>query len=134
MPNSKNIEKILRDCLFRDGEDQSSAVIAKGIVTNFGFHPERLKGHHNEIAKELSSLPQEFYDNGGGGWSFLEMCNDNNGVQWGEHMNMEQLVCLGIALEMVKELIPGMSNILPGGVPYYVIDIPGVDGEEASKT
>lgn len=123
MPNAQNIDKILKDCLFRDGEDQSTAVIAKGIVTNFGFHPKRLKAHHAEIVEELSSLPREFYTNGGGGWSFLNMCNDNNGVQWGEHRNMEQLVCLGIGLELVKELMPGMRDVLPGGVPYYVVDL-----------
>ena len=123
MPNAQNIDKILKDCLFRDGEDQSTAVIAKGIVTNFGFHPERLKDHHEEIVEELSSLPREFYANGGGGWSFLNMCNDNNGVQWGEHRSMEQLVCLGIALELVKELMPDMRDVMPGGVPYYVVDL-----------
>ncbi len=123
MPNAQNIDKILKDCLFRDGEDQSTAMIAKGIVTSFGFHPGRLKGHHREIVEELSSLPREFYANGGGGWSFLNMCNDNNGVQWGEHRSMEQLVCLGIALELVKELMPDMRDILPGGVPYYVVDL-----------
>ncbi|KKL12667.1 hypothetical protein LCGC14_2533460, partial [marine sediment metagenome] len=53
MPNAQNIDKILKDCLFRDGEDQSTSVFAKGIVTNFGFHPGRLKGHHAEIVEEL---------------------------------------------------------------------------------
>ena len=123
MPNAQNIDKILKDCLFRDGEDQSTAVVAKGIVTSFGFHPERLKDYHAEIVEELSSLPREFYANGGGGWSFLNMCNDNNGVQWGEHRSMEQLVCLGIALELVKELMPDMRDAMPGGVPYYVVDL-----------
>ncbi len=123
MPNAQNIDKILKDCLFRNSEDQSTAVIAKGIVNNFGFHPERLKNHHAEIVEELSSLPREFYVNGGGGWSFLNMCNDNNGCQWGEHINMEQLVCLGIALGLVEEQLPSMRDILPGGVPYYVVDL-----------
>ena len=124
MPNAQNIDTILKDCLFRNGEDQSAAMIAKGIVTNFGFHPERLEGHRVQIVEELSSLPSEFYANNGGGWSFLNMCNDNNGVQWGEHQNMEQLVCLGMALGLVKEQFPhDMRSVLPGGMPYYVVDL-----------
>ncbi len=123
MPNARNIDKIMKECLFLDGEDTSGAILAKGIIHSFGFHPKRLKDHYTEIVKELSSLPKEFYSGSGGGWSFMNMCNDNNGVQWGEHINMEQLVCLGIALNLVEEQMPGMRDILPGGVPYYVVNL-----------
>jgi len=124
MPSAQNINKILHDCLFRNGEDQSNHVIAKGIVTNFGFHPERLEAHRNEIITELSDLPTEFHADGGGGWSFLNMCNNKVGVQWtGAHRSMEQLVCLGIALKLVTEQMPGMRDVLPGGMPYYVVDL-----------
>ena len=133
MPNAQNIDKILKDCLFWEGEDQSTAIIAKGIVTNFGFHPRRLKENHTEIVGELSSLPQEFYADGGGGWSFLNMCNDNNGVQWGEHRSMEQLICLGIALGLVKELMPDMRDVMPGGMPYYVIDLHSTNQQETEN-
>ena len=127
MPNAQNINNILQDCLFRDGEDQSNHVKAEGITTNFGFHPERLEFHRSEVITELSDLPTEFYAEEGGGWSFLNMCNDKEGMQWtGEQRTMEQLVCLGIALGLVEELMPGMRNIMPGGVPYYVVDLRNV--------
>lgn len=123
MPNAQNINTILHDCLFRDGEDHSNHVKAKGIVTNFGFHPVRLESHRTEIAAELRDLPTEFYADGGGGWSFLNMCVNKAGIQWGEHKNMEQLVCLGIGLGLVKEVMPDMRHVMPGGMPYYVIDL-----------
>ncbi len=124
MPNAKTINTILKDCLFQDGEDHSNAVIAKGITLNFGFHPKRLESHRSEVITELNDLPTEFHVDGGGGWSFLNMCNDKAGELWtGEHRIMEQLVCLGIALKLVKEQMPDMRDVLPGGVPYYVVDL-----------
>ena len=58
----------------------------------------------------------------GGGWSFLQACVDKNGNHWGEHSNMEELFCLGIAIGKVESLLPrDMWKVLPGGVPYYVI-------------
>ena len=43
------IHEILKDCFFQQGEDTSTAVIVTGFTTKFGFHPERLMAHKDEI-------------------------------------------------------------------------------------
>lgn len=119
----QTVEKIFRDCLFQEGEDTSKHIPAEGITTNVGFHPDRLKQHHLEIVELLQELPSEFQEKHGGGWSFLNACEDKNGNLWtGLHSIMEQLFLLGIAIGQVKCLMPRqMWNALPGGVPYYVV-------------
>ncbi len=120
---SKNVESIFQDCLFKDGEDTSQHVPVYGLTINIGFHPDRLKLHEIEIADMLSELPDEFQVSGGGGWSFLNACNDMNGIQWtGFHRIMELLFLLGIAIGKAKFQLPReMWSALPGGMPYIVV-------------
>jgi hypothetical protein len=63
-------------------------------------------------------------ESGGGGWSFLNFCQDRHGTLWtGMHQTCEELIVLGIGLGMVKWCLPrGMWDALPGGMPYLVID------------
>lgn len=118
------VETVFRDCLFQEGEDTSHAVMAEGITTAVGFHPDRLESHRTEIEAMLDELPDEFKQSGGGGWSFLNACNDKHGEQWtGLHQRMEQLFQLGMAIGRVKLQSPRwMWSALPGGMPYYVIN------------
>ena len=119
---AKNVETIFMDCLFRDDEDTSKAVIVEGILNQFGFHPDRLESHKQAIAEMLAELPDEFQSDKGGGWSFLNACMTKAGEQWGEHQNMEQLFTLGIATKKANWLMPRkMWKALPGGMPYVVV-------------
>ena len=120
----QRVEAIFMDCLFKEGEDTSKHIKAEGIVRSVGFHPERLESHRAEIEALLGELPNEFKKSGGGGWSFLQACNDKHGNQWtGMHLRMEQLFQLGIGIGKVKSLMPReMWSALPGGMPYYIID------------
>lgn len=123
------VHEMFLDCLHRDGEPVTRPVIAKGIMHNFGFHPERLAGHADAIRSMLRQLPLPFHpeaEGGGGGWSFLQMCEDRNGELWAQHPTMEELMCLGIALNMVRYLLPrDVWGSLPGGVPYIAINVNG---------
>jgi hypothetical protein len=121
--NEEHVNRVFMDCLFRDGEDTRQYIKAEGIVRNVGFHPERLEGRRAEIVAMLDELPEQFHEKSGGGWSFLNACNDKHGNQWtGLHQTMEQLFQLGIAIGKVKSLMPReMWEALPGGVPYYVV-------------
>lgn len=121
--DSRRVEAIFMDCLFRDGEDTSKHVKAEGITTNVGFHPERLEAHKAEVEALLGELPDEFKEKGGGGMSFLNACNDRRGNQWTSfHRIMEQLFQLGVATGTAKLLMPReMWGALPGGMPYYVV-------------
>lgn len=119
---AENVETVFLDCLFRDGEDTSTAKIVDGVISRFGFHPTRLESHKSEIAELLDELPGEFHASNGGGSSFLNACMTKGGDQWGEHRNIEQLLSLGIATGNAKMLMPReMWNILPGGMPYFVV-------------
>jgi len=126
---SSNVEKVFLNCLFKDEEVEGKKmseikhVPVEGIITNIGFHPERLKASEGEIVELLSNLPDTFFESKGGGWSFLNMCVDKNEHQWGEQRNSEQLMMLGIGIGKVKILLPrAMWCTLPGGVPYLVVN------------
>lgn len=119
---AQNVEEILKDCLFKEGEDPSNAVKAEAVVSSFGFHPQRLAAHGPAIWEMLSQLPEQFKETGGGGWSFLNACMTQTGDQWGEHRNIDQLLALGIASKQARILFPReMWSALPGGMPYFVV-------------
>lgn len=123
--------EIFRDCLFRDeelngNETPDDAVLGEGIMRTFGFHPGRLKEHDAEIAEVLTGLPKEFYADGGGGWSFLNLCVDAEGHHWGEHVNVEQLCALAFATKRGMFLVPReLWSSMPGGMPYVMFDLKG---------
>lgn len=56
--------------------------------------------------------------------SFLSACNDKHGKQWADlHLRMEQLFQLGLAIGKAECVFSrDMWEILPGGMPYYVIN------------
>ena len=117
------VEEIFLDCLFRDGEDTSTALMVEGIMSTFGFHPGRLESHKEDVRELLSQLPVEFFPETGGGMSFLNACNTRDGELWtGEHRIMEQLFVLGMALKLVVCLLPReVWPALPGEMPYYMV-------------
>jgi len=129
--DSQEVEKAFMDCLYKEEELKGvngvpkGAVIVEGITNNYGFHPDRLKEKKNKVAEWLKALPHQFRKSEGGGWSFLNACNQENDVQWtGLHLRMEQLFCLGIGLGLVKYQLPReMWLSLPGGVPYLSVNI-----------
>jgi len=101
----------------------SKAVDIQGIVNEFRFNPSRIEERRDRIAELLSELPDQFHQDTGGGWSFLNACNDRQGRLWtGEHRTMEVLVCLGIACGLVTFTFPrNMWGMLPGRVPYLMV-------------
>jgi hypothetical protein len=131
MPDVQRIREIMQDTLWSDERgDTGEILVAKGILHHYGFNLERLETHRDEVRKMLDELPREFQKTaagGGGGWSFLNAAMDRDGHQWGEHRDIEMLFCLGSGLGMVICQLPReMWEILPGGMPYYEIDLDGV--------
>lgn len=121
------VETILMDVLYKpeeivNGETPTDAIITEGVMSKFGFHPVRLAAHQKEIEELLHELPKEFQEKTGGGWSFLNACMDKNGEQWGEHRDIDNLVCLGIAIGKAHIQLPrDMWNLFPGGMPYFIV-------------
>lgn len=120
MDIANEVDRIMRDCLNGTAD---GAVIVDGIVRKFGLNPEKISSHNEEIRALLNEMPDTFHKDTGGGWSFLNLCVDKSGAQWGEHSNMEALLVLGIAAGMAEIMIPrDMWAIFPGGMPYVVFD------------
>lgn len=125
---SEKVDKVFRSCLFQDNEIIEGKPIVKpvevrGIISKYGFHPERILQAEKTIIDMLSNFSDDFYADGGGGMSFLNFCMTKDGRQWAEHPTMEMLVVLGIAIDKVRYAMPrDMWEILPGGMPYIIID------------
>lgn len=123
MLSAQRVEEIFLDCLFNDDEDTADHVECEGILHTAWFHPGRLETNRTEIGALLDELPEPFHEAGGGGWSFLNACNDKNNVQWtGFHQTMERLFLLGIGIGRAQWLLPrNMWSAFPGGMPYVVV-------------
>jgi len=130
------VEAILKDCLYDNIEIPDEALLTEaflppehvkveGVVHHYVFNPVKLGEHKEEIAEFLKNLPINFRPaaaGGGGGWSFLEAAADKDGNMWGEHFNIEQLLCLGIGAGLAQWLMPREYwSALPGGMPYVAV-------------
>lgn len=118
---AEKVRELVEACL--NGKEEG-AVVVLGIVRKFGFDPAKIAAHKEEIRALLDDMPETFHMGGGGGWSFLNLCNDRHGEQWtGLHQTMEELVALGEAAGMAKYLMPReMWSAFPGGMPYVGFD------------
>lgn len=127
---SENVYEIFSNCLFKDDEVVNNApiydfVVADGILNTFVFHAKRLEQSDEKIGELIKQLPDFNEPN-----SFLNLCVDKEGRQWGEHINMEQLVTLGVACGYLEYAFPkDMWYILPGGMPF----ISGTDRLKKTK-
>jgi hypothetical protein len=122
--SADRVNEIFADCLFKGDEDTSDRVEVEGITVDVNFHPGRLANHEEEIEAMLEELPDDFKATGSGGMSFLNACMDKHGNQWtGLQQIMEWLFLLGIAIDKVDPLLPRKYwCVLPGGMPFYVVN------------
>lgn len=127
-----NLDAIARDCLYTadetpEGTPPEGAVIVEGIMRDFGFHPDRLESHREDVRSMLGQLdPQFMKGTVAGGWSFLQIPVRADGVQWGGQLHAEMIMVLGIGLGMVRMLVPRpMWMILPDGMPYLEVNLDG---------
>lgn len=128
------VERVFKDCLYTSDEVEKlgvawiekNCVRAAGITCEVGFQPTRLHAHEAEIRSFVDEMVPQFFPEGGGGWTFLNLAVDRHGAQWtGLHQRMEQLVQLAIATGMGSFCMPReFWNSLPGGMPYVVFSQP----------
>lgn len=128
MTPEKSINEMFYDCLFKNDDEahehtQNGTVIqSKGVICNVGFHPERLKGHEARILEFIDVIVHDkFYQEGGGGMSFLELPFDKHGHQWCDfHQSAEQLFQLAQAIGHAGFCTehPGLISLMPGGMPF----------------
>jgi hypothetical protein len=93
------------------------------ISVKVSLDTDRVLDHGELIFAMLMELPEEFRESSGGGWSFLQACDDRHGRQWtGLHLRTAQLFVLGQAAGLVECQLPReVWPALPGGMPYYLI-------------
>jgi hypothetical protein len=117
--SAEAVEELFKRCLAKTAE----GIIVEGIITKAAFSPKAIEGYRAEIGALLAELPDPFLESGGGGWSFLNACDDRHGRQWtGYQRTMEHLFMLGLASGLVTELLPReMWQVLPGEMPYYAV-------------
>lgn len=100
-----------------DGSPPEGAVLANGIITQFGFKPERLLPLKPQVAQLIQELDPKFRREGGA--SFLMLMHDKDGNQWGEEPHAEAFYCLAAALGLATIPLPKpLWFILPCGLPY----------------
>ena len=120
----ENVHEIFIECLYKENENTEEHVKTEAIMMTIGFHPKRLKINSEKIVHLLNQLPNTFQKDGGGGMSFLNMCDDKNNKQWtNSHKQMDELVALGIASGNLNYILPReLWSSLPGNMPYLVVD------------
>jgi len=118
--SAKNVEKVMMYCL---NKEKPGKLVIAGIRSDFYLDESKLNDHKENIIDMLNELPEEFHQDGGGGMSFLNACNNADGEQWtGFHQTMEALFVLGMGIKRVRCLLPKeMWSICPGGMPYYMV-------------
>jgi hypothetical protein len=132
-----NVEDIFMDCLACHGElteaqenwIRSGGDLPPGWVKITGLmmaavlNEQRLKDNAGKIREMLEQLPEQFREERGGGWSFLNACMTADGRQWGEHRDIDRLLVLGIGCGQAK-IVPIRKEFWPlllGGMPYFSV-------------
>lgn len=137
---NEQVNKVFHNCLFQSNEVINGKPIVEpikveGIISNYGFHPERISQSKKTIVDMLSNFSDDFYTDGGGGMSFLNFCMTKDDHQWAEHRTMEMLVVLGIAIDKVKYALPrDMWGVFPGGMPYIIIERESKESNHETQT
>jgi hypothetical protein len=123
---AQNVESTLMACLYTTGEDQSQAQEIKAVKFWGKFNPVRVAEQRASILAMLSQLPEQFRSTHiAGGSSFLLACERHDGVHWGEHVHVDYLIALGLAVNAVELLIPREHwGQLAMGVPPFCVKLP----------
>lgn len=121
---ARAVNAAFSECLFRPEDafsDEPKKVEA--ITGTVCFQRDRLETKRNLVRSWFDELPPEFLvgiPTGGGGWSFLNLCNRSDGSQWtGLHSTMQEFCAMAIGLGLGHWLLPrDVWDMLPGGMPY----------------
>ena len=127
-----NVNTIFAQCLLaqeplEESEPPASPpphhTLVDGILHRFLFDTHALELHLEDIGAMLTQLPDQFHADSGGGWSFINSCDNKYGGQWADyHSTMEKLWCLGIAVGKARYSMPrDLWPSLYAGMPYLAV-------------
>lgn len=138
MISATRVSELFEYALFQEHEvtpdgsrplDEKLLATAQGVLTDAGFHKERLELTRDEVKAFLAQLPLNFRSDknlphAGGAWSFLQVGTLASGDEWTtDRKACEQLLLLGGGLGYVKRIDNMPVAFLPGAVPYFSIDL-----------
>lgn len=120
---ASKVNDVFADCVFKTRPEPGTKYIhVVGIVSNMAFDPKKIEQYSLTIKMMLNELNDNFREDVGGGWSFLQMAYTKSEEHWAEHPTMEKLMMLGIAAGYMKYILPrALWKSLASGVPYLVI-------------
>jgi hypothetical protein len=123
MIDPNRVQTMIQECL---SGSKDVGIPVEGVMATYVLLPEKLAQHRAEIVSMLEQLPEEFFTDGGGGWSFLNLCQTADGDLWtGMHQTVDVLCVLAFGLDLGKWLMPRpIWSALPGGLPYVAFDRP----------
>lgn len=125
MIDAKRVREIFVDSLLPTNHTDDTKCISVYAITNvFCLDPEKVEKHRAEIYSLMEELPNEFWEEpiGQGGFSFIRLPSTKENEQWGEQMNAQELMVLGLASGYMQYLFgPKLWKFLPGAVPFVVI-------------
>ena len=125
MDISTQVRDIVSYCLAEE-PGSKGAIEIDGIMHKYIFDKGRVDKSKIKIIDLINMMPKEFHEDGGGGWTFLYLHEDKNGNHWGEHRNMEELVCLGISAGVARISPRYMWRMYPGNMPYVIFNVKGI--------
>lgn len=118
---TENVKEIFLDCFLPENYTDDTKVIPVSTVTGqFGFDPEKIEKHAADIQQMLSQLSSKF-DEVNQGYTFMRLpFKGENDEQWGEQIDGDRLMALGLASGWMKLTFENreMWKVLPGSVPY----------------
>ena len=95
---AKNVDKIFLDCFLPENyTDDTKVIVVNAVTGNFGFDPEKIEKHADDIQQMISQLSPKFDENNGG-YSFMNLpFKGETDEPWGEQINGDHLMALGLA-------------------------------------
>lgn len=127
--NDENVAAIFNECLVVDTDHENFRVYNVGLIesvtdrTYFRVNTLAVRRNYELIDSWIDKLPKQFFSDGGGGWTFLNMFLTSKMKPWtSSPVAMEQLLILGIAAKRIKYILPRYAwTMFPENMPYIVI-------------
>ena len=137
---AENVRELFIGCMYKEEikseeEIPHGSIVVEGIRNTVVFDPKMVKSNKEDIKDLLGQISEDFSSKEAGGTSFMNLPMTKDGIQWGEHMNAEQLMLLGIASGYMTYLVPPDGwKMLPGGMPYLVVSFEEKPEADVSET
>lgn len=122
-----NVVQVAMACSVHNGDSRKGCNTVRCIMLTFHWIPSCLKSHRDDIVCLLRQLPDSFRKkpDGSGGASFTDACLNNKGQKWGDAVDAETLIGLGMGIDVVQ-LLPatkGHWRFLKDSMPYVIVSV-----------